>query len=235
MTFEPAVRSVAPQNSSAVDLVTAEIRRSILTGALPAGEQFSIRDLAGQLGVSHIPIREALRRLENEGLVVLKQARSAAVASLSTHDMESIYALRLRIEPQIAAESVPHHTTEQLARLKELLELSRAEDPETAWEAHHGFHAALVAPTATEWDLRVLGTLWVATDRYSHLVFDPTRISSQERQHRYRRHEILLDRVLAGDCPGLDRELHDHLTTNRAKISERIDYLELMKTQRSTT
>ena len=63
-----AVRSVADQNRSAVDLVTAEIRRAVLTGALPPGEQFSIRELARQLGVSHIPIREALRRLEGPGL-----------------------------------------------------------------------------------------------------------------------------------------------------------------------
>ncbi|GGF21425.1 GntR family transcriptional regulator [Subtercola lobariae] len=234
MTFEPAVRSIAQQNNSAVDLVTAEIRRSILTGALPAGEQFSIRDLARQLGVSHIPIREALRRLENQGLVVLKQARSAAVASLTTADMESIYALRLRIEPHIAEESVSKHTTDQLERLHELLERSRAIDPEIAWEAHHDFHAALVEPIASEWDLRVLETLWVATERYSHLVFDPTTITPEERQHRYDRHELLLSRVVAGDGPGLQRELREHLKSNEDDIRERIAYLERIKLERPT-
>ena len=83
MALEGQVRSVAAANSSAVDLVTSEIRRAVLTGALPAGEQFSIRDLAAQLGVSHIPIREALRRLESQGLIVLRQARSASVAPLT--------------------------------------------------------------------------------------------------------------------------------------------------------
>ena len=100
-----AVRSVADQNRSAVDLVTAEIRRAVLTGALPPGEQFSIRELARQLGVSHIPIREALRRLEGQGLVILTQARSAAVAPLSEADVTAIYRLRLRIEPDLAGRS----------------------------------------------------------------------------------------------------------------------------------
>ncbi|RFA13208.1 hypothetical protein B7R22_13640 [Subtercola boreus] len=235
MTLEPAVRSIAQQNSSAVDLVTAEIRRSILIGALPAGEQFSIRDLARQLGVSHIPIREALRRLETQGLVVLKQARSAAVASLSTKDMESIYSLRLRIEPQIAGESVPHQSETRVARLRELLELSRAADPETAWQAHHDFHAALVEPTASEWDLRILGTLWVAADRYSHLVFDPTVITDEERLIRYDRHDRLLSRVVDGDSEGLKKELHAHLTRNEVEIRDHIAYLERAKAQRSVS
>ncbi|RFA22729.1 GntR family transcriptional regulator [Subtercola boreus] len=233
MTSEPAVRSIAQQNSSAVDLVTAEIRRSILTGALPAGEQFSIRDLARQLGVSHIPIREALRRLETQGLVVLKQARSAAVSSLSTHDMESIYSLRLRIEPEIARESVPHQGAAEVRRLEGLLELSRAEDPETAWQAHHDFHVALVEPTATEWDLRILGTLWVAADRYSHLVFDPTTITDEERQRRYDRHARLLAFVVQADGQGLKKELHDHLARNEDEIREHIAYLERVEAERS--
>src|SRR6478735_9138438 len=109
MALEGQVRSVAAANSSAVDLVTAEIRRAVLTGALAAGQQFSIRDLAAQLGVSHIPIREALRRLESQGLVILRQARSAEVASLTTADLEAIYRLRYLIEPPLAAASVGRH------------------------------------------------------------------------------------------------------------------------------
>ena len=105
MALEGQVRSVAGANSSAVDLVTSEIRRAVLTGALPAGEQFSIRDLAAQLGVSHIPIREALRRLESQGLIVLRQARSASVAPLSTSDLEAIYRLRYLIELPLAGAS----------------------------------------------------------------------------------------------------------------------------------
>ena len=173
MALEGQVRSVAAANSSAVDLVTAEIRRAVLTGALPAGEQFSINDLAAQLGVSHIPIREALRRLESQGLIVLRQARAASVAPLSTSDLEAIYRLRYLIELPLAGSSAGTRTPEQIARLDELLELSRDPDPEVAWQGHYDFHEALVHPAANPWDDRVLHTLWMAAERYTHLVFDP--------------------------------------------------------------
>jgi DNA-binding GntR family transcriptional regulator len=229
MTIQPTVRSVPGQNSSAVDLVTAEIRRAVLTGALPAGEQFSIRELAGQLGVSHIPIREALRRLESQGLILLKQARSAEVASLTTQDLEAIYSLRLRIEPQLAAESVPLHSVADIQRLTELLEESRGFDPESAWGAHHDFHAALIAPAATEWDERVLETLWTAAERYTHLVFDPTRITDEERKRRYDRHAALLQAVIDRKPDEMQEALVHHLTTNEDDVRRHIQYVESLK------
>jgi DNA-binding GntR family transcriptional regulator len=229
MTIQPAVRSVAGQNSSAVDLVTAEIRRAILTGALPAGEQFSIRELATQLGVSHIPIREALRRLESQGLILLKQARSAEVASLTTPDLEAIYSLRLRVEPQLAAEAVPLHTEADIERLTELLEASRGFDPESAWGAHHDFHAALIAPAASEWDERILETLWTAAERYTHLVFDSTRITDEERARRYDRHLELLNAVVARDSERMQAALTHHLTTNEDEVRRHIQHVESLK------
>jgi DNA-binding GntR family transcriptional regulator len=229
MTIQPTVRSVAGQNSSAVDLVTAEIRRAILTGALPAGEQFSIRELASQLGVSHIPIREALRRLEGQGLILLKQARSAEVASLTTEDLEAIYALRLKIEPQLAAQAVPLQTDADIVRLTALLEASRGFDPESAWGAHHDFHAALIAPAATEWDERILETLWTAAERYTHLVFDPTRITDEERSRRYDRHAALLQAVIDRNPPQMQAALVHHLTTNEDDVRRHIQYVESLK------
>lgn len=226
MSIQPAVRSVAGQNSSAVDLVTAEIRRAVLTGALPAGKRFSIRDLARQLEVSHIPIREALRRLEGQGLIILSQARSAQVASLTVADMEAIYRLRLRLEPQLAGQAAAMHTQEHLGELGELLERSRGRDPEAAWSAHYAFHAALVAPAATEWDTRLLGILWVAAERYTHLVFDYTNITEEERQDRYQRHALLLATARNGDARLMEAALVQHLVFNEGRIRSAIGALE---------
>jgi DNA-binding GntR family transcriptional regulator len=226
VSIEPAVRSVAAQNSSAVDLVTAEIRRAILTGALPAGRRFSIQDLARQLEVSHIPIREALRRLEGQGLIILRQARSAEVAALTVTDLDAIYRLRLRLEPQLAGQSAPLHTEQHLAKLAELLEDSRSGDPETAWAAHYAFHAELVAPAASEWDLRILGTLWIAAERYTHLVFDYTNITEDERQARYDRHALLLAAAGRHESPPMEAVLTHHLVFNQETIRSAIEALE---------
>ena len=132
MVLQGQVRSVASSNSSAVDLVTAEIRRAVLTGTLAPGAQFSIRDLAEQLGVSHIPIREALRRLESQGLILLPQARSASVAPLSVADLDAIYRLRYVVELPLAGASAGRRSAGEVDRLNGLLELSRDLDPEIA-------------------------------------------------------------------------------------------------------
>ncbi len=218
MVVEGQVRSVARDNYSAVALVTAEIRRAVLTGTLAAGQEFSIRDLATQLGVSHIPIREALRRLESQGLIVLRQARSAAVAPLSTADIDAIYRLRFVVELPLAGQSAGKHSPEQISRLRELLENSRDPNPELAWQAHFDFHAALVEPAANEWDLRMLHTLWTAFERDSHLVFDPTQITEPERTSRYEKHKALLPAELADDGDAMAKALQDHLVATHARI-----------------
>lgn len=226
MALESQVRSVAGASSSAVDLVTSEIRRAVLTGALPAGEQFSIRDLAGQLGVSHIPIREALRRLESQGLIVLRQARSASVAPLSTSDLAAIYRLRYVIELPLAGASAGRRGPAEVARLDALLEASRDLDPEVAWQGHYDFHEALVHPAANAWDDRVLYTLWMAAERYTHLVFDPTQITADERQRRYEKHRLLRDAALADDAGAMVEALREHLIVNETRIREYIRALE---------
>lgn len=226
MALAGQVRSVAGANSSAVDLVTSEIRRAVLTGALPAGEQFSIRDLATQLGVSHIPIREALRRLESQGLIVLRQARSASVAPLSTSDLGAIYRLRYLIELPLAGASAGRRTPAEISRLDELLEASRDLDPDVAWQGHFDFHEALVHPAANAWDDRMLHTLWMAAERYTHLVFDPTRISDDERQRRYEKHRLLRDAALADDAQTMAEALRDHLSVNEDRIRDHIRAIE---------
>ncbi len=222
MSTTGALRSVAERNLSAVDLVTAEIRRAVLTGALPPGEQFSIRELARQLGVSHIPIREALRRLEGQGLVVLTQARSAAVAPLSLDDVRAVYRLRLRIEPDLAARSAALEAPGWVAALRESLEASRDRDPDRAWQGHYDFHERLVAPAASPWDLRLLHTLWTAAERYTLLVWDPIVVDDEERARRHARHGRLLARAERADALGLETELTAHLEANEAQIVGRL-------------
>lgn len=226
MALEGQVRSVAAANSSAVDLVTSEIRRAVLTGALRGGEQFSIRDLAAQLGVSHIPIREALRRLEAQGLIVMRQARSASVAPLSTSDLTAIYRLRYVIELPLAGASAGRRGPAEIARLDDLLEASRDHDPEIAWQAHYDFHEALVHPAANAWDERMLHTLWTAAERYTHLVFDPTQISNAERRRRYDTHRLLRDAALVEDGSAMAEALREHLSANEERIRDYIGVLE---------
>lgn len=201
-------------STSAVDAVAAEIRRAVLLGVLPQGRPFSVRDLSRRLGVSHIPVREALQRLQGQGLVVLSAGRSAVVASLTLDDLEAVYRLRLRLEPELAARSAVLATPEHLGELAAELDRLHVSDAEETWQAHFRFHELLVAPAATGWDQRVLGSLWAGAERYTHVIFDPAGWDRAEREHRHARHAILLDLARARDGAGLEAELAGHLTRN---------------------
>ncbi|ODU05464.1 MAG: hypothetical protein ABS81_07535 [Pseudonocardia sp. SCN 72-86] len=227
---DPAFRPVTGHQVSAVDLVTIEVRRSILHGVLAPGQRFSVAGLARQMDISHIPVREALRRLENQGLIELKHARSAAVVPLSVDDLRGIYGLRLMIEPELAARAASRHTPAQLGELESLVAAFEDDDPEAVWQAHQQFHLALVAPVASEWDLRTLDQLWAAAERYTRLVYDFAEIARTERARREQIHTAVLDAVRTGEAEPTRAAVTEHLLGNQAGIVERIEGLEPART-----
>jgi DNA-binding GntR family transcriptional regulator len=220
-----AFQPVTGHQISAVDLVTVEVRRSILRGVLAPGQRFSVAELARQMDLSHIPVREALRRLEGQGLIELKHARSAMVVPLSVDDIEGIYGLRKMIEPELAARSADTRTPEQIDRLSSLIEAFEDDDSEAVWLAHHQFHLALVEPAASAWDLRTLDQLWAAAERYTRLVFDFAEIARTERSRRERIHTTILDAVRDGDADAIREAVAAHLDENETEIVERISRL----------
>ena len=89
----PTVRPIASR--SVTELVTAELRRSILSGALAPGQSFSLREIAGMLNVNFIPgPRGAAQPRKREGLVLIQPGRSATVAPINLEDLQAIYRLR---------------------------------------------------------------------------------------------------------------------------------------------
>jgi DNA-binding GntR family transcriptional regulator len=211
---------------SAVDRVTAEIRRAVLTGALAPGASFSISDLSTQLGVSHIPVREALRQLHSQGLIVMRPGRSAIVSPLNRLEFQSIYRLRLLIEPDLAARSIPF-TEDALTFMDELLAVYCQEEgaSDQFWDSHHELHVELIRPAASEWDLRVLEQLWHASDRYTRVVFDALVMTPAEREERHVRHRDLLVAARSGSSKALRQAVQAHLRDNEAACLARITSL----------
>lgn len=196
------VRRVKPL--SMVEEVAREIRRSILAAELRPGQEFSLREIAERLGVSNIPVREALRQLEGQGLVITARGRSATVAPLSREDLRAVYRMRRQIEPELAGRSCllltgPDHA-QLAADLAVLADAHLGQDE--IYEAHHRFHLELLRPAATDWDLRVLGMLWHAAERYVRLSFGGRDSHPDEPRRRKAAHALLLDAVTQRD-PGL--------------------------------
>ncbi len=219
---DQTLRRVTGHQISAVELVTLEIRRSILRGVLAPGQRFSVAELARQMDVSHIPVREALRRLEGQGLIELQHARSAVVVPLSVDDLRGIYDLRQMIEPELAARAAKLRSAKQVHELADLIEAFDGDDAEAVWQAHQRFHRALVEPAASQWDLRTLDQVWDAAERYTRLVFDFAAIARTERVRRRRIHTTILDAVRAGNAPATRRAVRAHLAENEAELVARI-------------
>jgi DNA-binding GntR family transcriptional regulator len=218
-----AVRPI--ESRSVVDQVTAELRRSILSGALAPGQEFAQREIAGLLNVSFIPVREALRSLQAEGLVVTRPGRSAIVAPLDLDDLHAIYRLRRQLEPEIAARACGLLADAELERLErqvfEFGDLNRGIDE--IYEAHHAFHMALLAPATTAWDVRVLGTLWRAAERYVRIGFGRLDPSPTEHGRREHAHHDLVTIFRTRDAQAVARAVHEHLEHNEAIALRALD------------
>jgi len=204
------------ESRSVADQVMTELRRSILSGALAPGQEFSLRELAEMLQVSIIPVREALRSLESQGLVQMRPGRSAFVAPLDLDELRSIYRLRRRLEPEIAQRSCRILSQAELDRLQHQAEgfgdqkLSMNE----IYDEHHEFHLALLAPAATSWDIRILMTLWRASERYIRIGFGRLDPDPDEHDRRERAHVDLVAAFRQRDPDVVSSAVHEHLARN---------------------
>ncbi len=195
---ESTVRPI--EHLSLVDRVTDELRRAVLVGDIQPGSAVSIVELCEQFDVSHIPVREALRRLESEGIVSLRPGRSALVASLSLEDLEDIYRLRRIIEGDLAVSAVEAMTAERLAEAEEALTeyVGIEREPAALAAAHHAFHASLLGDVMGAMDRRVLELLWHAADRYLHLLMAKLDRAPETQESRIDEHRVLLELARAG-------------------------------------
>jgi DNA-binding GntR family transcriptional regulator len=213
---DPPQRFVRPvEPASMVDQVAKEIRRSIVSGSLKPGQTFSLREIAAQLGISFIPVREALRRLETEGLVVTRPGRSAYVTPLNDDDLRGIYGLRRRLEPDLAARSCCMLDDSDYLRLHRYVNIlgDGQRGIDEIYDAHHQFHLALLRPAATGWDLRILGGLWHAAERYVRLVLSRRVTASTQLVVAY---TALLEAFQGAEPPKVFAAFNDHLDMGEA-------------------
>jgi DNA-binding GntR family transcriptional regulator len=220
MTKLGAVRPI--EVSSAVHQVTLELRRSILAGRLHPGQEFSLRGIAEQLGVSLIPVREALRSLEEQGLVITRPGRSAMVAPLDAADLTGIYRLRRQIEPDLAARSCTLLEPAHLTEMRSLVDLLNDQDLDLddIYEGHHELHLQMLRPAATTWDLHILEMLWRAAERYIRIAFGSLDADPSEHGRRGHVHGDLLDVFQHGQSDAVRAAVLAHLDENE-RIAQR--------------
>jgi DNA-binding GntR family transcriptional regulator len=140
------------------------LRKAIIEGRLARDERLVQDDLATQFGTSRIPVRDALKRLETEGLVTLDERGSYVVSYFGSEDVEEIYGLRLLLEPYAATKALACMTANDLEELEnlaqEMREAAALKDIERYVQLNQTFHFSLYELSQQRRLVRLIQSLW---------------------------------------------------------------------------
>lgn len=220
-------RPAPPVQRKTVAMLALEaIRERILRGDYAEGDPLRQDALATELGVSRIPVREALRQLETEGLVTISPHAGSVVSTLSLGEIKELFEIRSIIEGDLLRRAVPETGPDDLDRAEEILEryeAALAARDVAAWGAlNWRFHSSLYAPAARPLTLGIVQNLHAHSDRYLRmqmaLAHGESRAKDEHRailrtvRARDVEHAVSL---LAGHILGAGRSLLEFLRARR--------------------
>ncbi|HEY2207307.1 MAG TPA: GntR family transcriptional regulator [Pseudonocardia sp.] len=204
--LEPVDRRSTPA------LIADQLRRAIMRGDLPPGAQLGEVELAGRLGVSRGPLREAMQRLVAEGLLRSERHRGIFVRDLDEADVRDVYLARLAVEQAAGRLVLRGDTGRALDMLAEAMaELERAAatgDPVAMADADHAFHATLVAASGSPRLRRMSEALLVET----RMCLAALQDTAPPPGELLAEHRLLCDAVRAGDPDRLAAVLDTHMS-----------------------
>ncbi|WP_433598417.1 GntR family transcriptional regulator [Nocardia sp. CA-135953] len=184
-------------------VILGELRRVILDGAVPPCTVIPLREVAELFGVSHIPVREALKTLIGEGLVTHQPHGGYAVAQLTSNELREMYIARETLETASLAAAARNATDADRARLLEvnsLLEQAiRDDDPVAYHRQSRHFHVALTKPSRMFRLLHMLESAWNVTEPVQSMV----HIGRGDRVRLHTDHALMLDAFMARDVDRL--------------------------------
>lgn len=170
------------------ELVVEALRDRILSGAIPPGSPLRQELLAEELGVSRIPVREAIRQLSAEGLVDAIPHRGAFVSMLSRAEVEELFDIRLRLEPWLIHEAATQISEEELALAEQCVARMDTAGPEQwgqlNWQLHEGLYRAAQRPAA----LAIVRGLHEKSERYFRFQV----VNAPIRQQAHQEHMALI-------------------------------------------
>ena len=193
---------------TAQEAVLVEIRQQLLDGRLPPGSAVRPDAIGEELGVSAVPVREALRILEGEGQVSYRPHRGYLVNKFDLGDIKEIYLIRELLEAEAVRAAIPILEEEDHRRMHAELELmaEAKDDILELMAAKRRFHFALFEASEMPHVTRILRVLWDSSDAYRSLLFT----HAENRQAVYEKHRRLLDLIASEDIEATIAELNSH-------------------------
>jgi DNA-binding GntR family transcriptional regulator len=186
------------------------IRDGILAGRHAPGQRLIADELAKELGVSRMPVREALHRLEVAGLVTITPHRGAVVSALSEAECIEIYHVRAVLDGLATRLATPHLSAADHARLAALLaEMEagvEAKDPQRVLNVNREFHAVIWSAARAPRLRDLLENLYDASQRFRNIsVLIPGRLDQITHEHR-----LIAEALAGGDAAAAERYANEH-------------------------
>ncbi|HXP73483.1 MAG TPA: GntR family transcriptional regulator [Stellaceae bacterium] len=202
-----------PKPQTFTQHVVNQLREMILCGDLEEGEQLRQDMLATALHVSRIPVREALRQLEAEGLVTFFPNRGAIVSELSLDDIREVFDARALLECDMLGRAIPKLTTEDFDRAEEVLasfDDAFAKGDVRVWgQLNWRFHSILYAPASRPRTMAMIQNLSFNVDRYLRLHLKLTRAIGRARTDHRRILDYCRKRKIEAACDYLRKHILD--------------------------
>jgi DNA-binding GntR family transcriptional regulator len=193
------------------------VRERILEGSIPNNVPIRQDALAAELGVSKIPLREALARLEQEGLLDSQPNRGFFVRPMTEAELEEVYALRLKLEPDaVIAGSLAATDAQREVAKKALATFKLEADASSISGGSHNraFHIAMIAPSGHRVTNDFLSKLHILADRYVCKHLEPLgRDARADREH-----DEMLAAWLERDVEAMRSLTHDHIFSTLADL-----------------
>jgi len=207
-------------HSPLAQVVAGEIRERILAGRFTPGERLAEVPLSEELGVSRMPVREALRLLSAEGIVILEPRRGASVASYTAEQVQELVEVRATLEGLNARLAARRHDPAQIAKLEKIVadgsRINERTELSVIQANNARFHEALEDIAANS---VLSGMVRSLRDRTAIIFARQSRARTRE---NWREHEAILRAVIAGDAElaGILATRHVHNAARMPELTE---------------
>lgn len=214
--LRPIADEALGRRRSTTEIVATVLRDAIITGVLRAGEELNQVELARQFGISRVPVREAIRLLEAQGLVISQPHKRTVVSALTPSTLEEIFEVRIHLETTALGAAVPRMSPEVLAQLEDLVaQMDQDVDHLTWMRLNDQFHDALYRLSGKEFTNSLIRQLRQQVERYFWAGGHGVRRNRPANAEHHR----ILDACRAGDAARARDELRRHLSATLAGLS----------------
>ena len=199
------------------DEIAAALRRAFRERLIPPGQALNQDELARLYGVSRIPLREALRTLVGEGLIIMRPGLGAVVTELKVDEVQELYGLRLQLEPPLAQDIIEHlgrRDLDDLARLVEAMRTLGAQQSEEWSSLNYRFHRRLYELSGQRHAVRLVAQVLNLVEPYARVHAHVLGSRPRMQQERV----DMLQAMRDGDAARVAALIEQSIRTARAEL-----------------